>query len=42
MKVDLFGIWEINLPAKGGVPVIPHGSKVKVPRSIPRSSYAVD
>lgn len=25
-----FGVWEINLPAKDGVPVIPHDSKLKV------------
>lgn len=31
MKVDNFGVWEITLPANDGVPVIPHGSKVKVP-----------
>lgn len=30
MKVDDFGVWEITLPAKDGVSVIPHGSKVKV------------
>jgi 1,4-alpha-glucan branching enzyme len=25
-----FGTWEVTLPAKDGVPVIPHDSKVKV------------
>lgn len=42
MKVNNFGVWEITLPAKDGVPVIPHESKVKVPRSIPLSSYTID
>jgi 1,4-alpha-glucan branching enzyme len=43
MKVNDFGVWEITLPAKNGVPVIPHESKVKVPtlRSV-LSSFLID
>jgi hypothetical protein len=34
MNKDAFGVWEVTLPAKDGVPVIPHESKIKV-----RASY---
>jgi 1,4-alpha-glucan branching enzyme len=30
MKKDMFGVWEITLPALHGKPAIPHNSKVKV------------
>ena len=30
MTKNSFGVWEITLPAKDGVPVIPHDSKIKV------------
>jgi 1,4-alpha-glucan branching enzyme len=30
MQKDPFGVWEITLPSKNGVPVIPHESKIKV------------
>lgn len=29
MQKNDFGVWEVNLPAKNGQPVIPHNSKVK-------------
>ncbi|KAI9680336.1 MAG: alpha-1,4-glucan branching enzyme [Trizodia sp. TS-e1964] len=30
MKKDDYGVWEVILPAKDGVPAIAHGSKVKI------------
>lgn len=30
MQKNDFGVWEVNLPARDGQPVIPHNSKVKV------------
>ncbi|RIB24050.1 CBM Family 48/Glycoside Hydrolase Family 13 protein [Gigaspora rosea] len=30
MKKDSFGVWEIRVPSKNGVPAIPHGSKIKI------------
>ncbi|GLA44785.1 alpha-1,4-glucan branching enzyme [Aspergillus niger] len=30
MTKNSFGVWEITLPAKDGVPVIPHDSKIKI------------
>lgn len=30
MTKNDFGVWEITLPAREGIPVIPHDSKVKV------------
>ncbi|KAF8529085.1 glycoside hydrolase family 13 protein [Hysterangium stoloniferum] len=35
MKRNEFGVWEITLPAKNGVPIIPHDSKVKISMIIP-------
>ena len=35
MKKDPFGVWEVFLPAKDGVPAIPHNSKVKISMIIP-------
>lgn len=30
MTRDPFGVWEVTLPSKNGMPVIPHNSRVKV------------
>lgn len=30
MTKDRFGVWEVTLPSKNGVPAIPHNSKLKV------------
>lgn len=30
MKKNDFGVWEVTVPAKDGIPIIPHNSKVKV------------
>lgn len=38
MKKSSFGVFEIVVPAVGGQPAIPHGSKVKVRFVSPRSS----
>ncbi|PGH23167.1 1,4-alpha-glucan-branching enzyme [Polytolypa hystricis UAMH7299] len=35
MKKDDFGVWEVTLPAKGGVPQIPHNSKIKITMTTP-------
>ncbi|RHZ59464.1 1,4-alpha-glucan branching enzyme GLC3 [Aspergillus thermomutatus] len=35
MTKDNFGVWEITVPSKNGVPAIPHDSKVKIAMDIP-------
>jgi 1,4-alpha-glucan branching enzyme len=30
MTKNNFGIWEVTVPSKAGVPAIPHQSKIKV------------
>ncbi|KAK2791474.1 alpha-1,4-glucan branching enzyme [Emmonsiellopsis sp. PD_33] len=35
MTKDAFGVWEVTLPAKDGVPAIPHNSKVKITLTTP-------
>ena len=41
MKKDLFGVFEVVVPAKNGQPAIAHNSKIKVGSSLlrPRHSY---
>jgi 1,4-alpha-glucan branching enzyme len=34
MKKNDFGVWELTLPAKNGVPAIAHNSKIKVSLSL--------
>jgi len=34
MTKDMFGVWEVTLPSKNGVPAIPHNSKIKVRRTL--------
>ncbi|GKZ21273.1 alpha-1,4-glucan branching enzyme [Aspergillus brasiliensis] len=36
MTKNSFGVWEITLPAKDGVPVIPHDSKIKITMVTPQ------
>lgn len=35
MKKNNYGVWELYLPAKDGVPVIPHNTKIKISMIIP-------
>ncbi|KAJ9193916.1 CAZyme family GH13 [Paecilomyces variotii] len=35
MKKNDFGVWEVTLPAKDGMPAIPHNSKLKITMEIP-------
>ncbi|OAT14123.1 1,4-alpha-glucan-branching enzyme [Blastomyces gilchristii SLH14081] len=35
MKRNDFGVWEVTVPAKDGVPTIPHSSKVKITMTTP-------
>ncbi|KAJ9295244.1 CAZyme family GH13 [Paecilomyces variotii] len=35
MQKNDFGVWEVTLPAKDGVPAIPHNSKLKISMEIP-------
>ena len=36
LKRDSYGVWEITLPAKDGVPAIPHDSKIKISMITPQ------
>ncbi|KAI2326414.1 alpha-1,4-glucan branching enzyme [Ophidiomyces ophidiicola] len=35
MKKDVFGVWEVTIPSKAGVPAIPHNSKIKITMTTP-------
>ncbi|KAF4203656.1 hypothetical protein CNMCM8927_008514 [Aspergillus lentulus] len=35
MTKDDFGVWEVTVPSKDGVPAIPHDSKVKIAMDLP-------
>ncbi|KAF7176696.1 hypothetical protein CNMCM7691_003709 [Aspergillus felis] len=35
MTKDNFGVWEVTVPSKDGMPAIPHDSKVKIAMDIP-------
>ncbi|RAO74027.1 uncharacterized protein BHQ10_010039 [Talaromyces amestolkiae] len=41
LKVNDFGVWELTLPAKDGVPAIPHESKVKI-TMVTRAGEVID
>jgi 1,4-alpha-glucan branching enzyme len=38
MKRDDFGVWQVIVPAKDGLPAIPHGTKVKVSIYLPQAN----
>ncbi|PGH16532.1 1,4-alpha-glucan-branching enzyme [Helicocarpus griseus UAMH5409] len=39
MKRDSFGVWDVTIPAKNGIPAIPHNSKVKITMTTPSGEH---
>ncbi|KMU84956.1 1,4-alpha-glucan-branching enzyme [Coccidioides immitis H538.4] len=39
MKKDAFGVWEVTVPARNGVPAIPHESKIKITMMTPDGEH---